>query len=205
MNYLLLVHWPGGKTELVNIPPDGEVTIGDGGDPATPVEFYDERENMLGRLTVCGEEHPTWMVCRKHPEPGTFLRSVSQPLWDSPQPWDEERTQPDAIVSILDLNADEVSENDGRRIHALADLLTAQELLAHLVERDMAMPECWSEPGRMRRHIDTARQHLQTILSCAEFLTETTADVVDLSLAEAELHNPSTAFELDFMRKAGKA
>lgn len=216
MNHVLIVHWPDGKTEVVQIPPNGEVTIGTG-EPATPVEFYDRHENVIGRLTVCGGERPTWMVCQRHPDRLARRSSwclVPQPLWVVPEPWEErdEPTQPEhAKVSVLDLllkDDTKLTENDCRRIHALADLLTALELLVDVVTRQMPAPECWSESGRMRQLVDRTRNHLQTMLSCAEFLTETTADFVDLTLAEAELHNPSTAFEighLDFMRKPGKA
>lgn len=107
--------------------------------------------------------------------------SLVQELHDELSELTEREHQPQPLISVLALvHTDQCSENDARRIHALADLITALQILTDLCAV-MGTPSSWTVPGRMREHVDRARNCLQTILGNAEYLTETRADRVQLT------------------------
>jgi hypothetical protein len=105
---------------------------------------------------------------------------------------DDDRTDLEAgrLVSIMDLvSSDLVTDVDGQRIHALADLITALQSLEGLVGQ-MGASKAWTEPGLMRGLVAKAQDCLQVILGNGVYLTEDSkADQVDLAVCEAELRD----------------
>ena len=155
------------------------------------VEACDEHGTTIARVFLHGNVKPSWFVAKRM---GTMLgpdayvpietvASIERELGERPPD-----TQPDIehepeLVSLLALaDSGEVSEQDRRRIHALADYVTAHTSLCQVVADAMTASECWTEPGVIAKHVDRARNLLTAMQANADFLTSTNAGDVDLSL-----------------------
>jgi hypothetical protein len=76
--FVLLVSWPNGIREQVQIPTDGRgLTIGTG-EAQSPVEMTASDGAGLGLLVVCGPERPEWLVC---PSSSARADSDGTPEW----------------------------------------------------------------------------------------------------------------------------
>ena len=109
-------------------------------------------------------------------EPGKYWKLVEE----------DEKTEPELrleLESVLSLGEnDDITENDGRRIHALADYLLALDLLSELLEQ-LNKKDNWTEAGVVERNVQKARDYLQVLLANAHYVAvDTKADRIDLAI-----------------------
>ena len=159
--HVVLVQWANGNVEQFTVPETMPLHIGRG-EPSGPVPIFapdvGSSTVLIGSLIVHGDERPYWTVSR--------VPLLIQDL--------------ERDMLRYKCGSDELSENDARRVHALADYLTAHELLLELVENALASTDNWTLPDTCEMNIARARNMLQVLSANAHFLLTTPADRLDL-------------------------
>ena len=171
MKHVLLVKWPATEHEPMrvtqhDIVPGRVLFIGPEGRGGRPVPMF-FNHLYVGTLVIRGPVVPEWTVCN-----GPSLEAT---LADSaPVAQGELGLEPDPDVTV----------NDWNRIRALADCMTALDLLDDTVDA-MHHHSLWMVPGKARDLVSKARDALQAVLGNATYIAEETKpDAIDLSFHE---------------------
>lgn len=157
------------------------------------VEALNEHGVAIARVFCHGTVKPRWLVAKRTqtiygPE-GLMSVNTLAALEHELAPELKRDTEPELdhepeLVSLLALaDASDCPETDRRRIHALADYVTAHTSLCQVVADEMTLPECWCEPGVIDRLVDRARNLLTALQANATYLTSTAPVSVDLTMA----------------------